>query len=80
MIAAILVFIVVILVVFFSVQNAKPVVISFLLWKFEASLSIIILLTVLSSVIITIIAVSSWSMKRTFKRKKKAVGGDGTGQ
>ena len=71
MIATILVFIVVIVVVLFSVQNATPVAISFLFWKFEASLAIIILLTVLSSVIITIIAVSSWSMKRSLNRKKK---------
>lgn len=42
----------------FSVQNAVPVAITFLFWKFEASLAIVIFLSVLSGVIAGTIIVS----------------------
>jgi uncharacterized integral membrane protein len=40
------------LVTAFSVQNAAPVAISFIFWKFEASLAIVIFLTLLIGIII----------------------------
>ena len=40
----------------FSVQNAVPVTITFLFWNFEASLAIVIFLSVLSGVVIGAIA------------------------
>jgi lipopolysaccharide assembly protein A len=48
----ILVIIILIPVTLFSVQNAGPVAISFLFWKFEASLAIVVFLSVLIGVII----------------------------
>lgn len=47
MIATIFIMIIVTLVAIFSVQNAEPVTISFLYWKFEASLAIVVFLSVL---------------------------------
>jgi len=49
--------IIIVLVAAFSLQNAAPVTISFLLWKFQASLAIVIFLSVLiGATIATIIA------------------------
>ncbi|MDZ4164469.1 MAG: lipopolysaccharide assembly protein LapA domain-containing protein [Smithellaceae bacterium] len=51
-----LILIIIALVTIFSVQNAAPVAISFLFWKFEASLAIIIFLMVISGIIIGIVS------------------------
>lgn len=40
-----------ILMLVFSVQNSAPVTVFFLFWKFDASLSIVILLSVLAGVV-----------------------------
>ncbi len=70
MISVILVVIIVALVAVFSVQNASPVGVSFLFWHFEASLAIVIFLTLLGGLILGV-AVMSWSrMKRIVKEKK----------
>jgi putative membrane protein len=37
----------------FAAQNAAPVVISFLFWKFEASLAIVIFLSLLAGALLT---------------------------
>lgn len=47
----------------FSVQNAIPVTITFLFWKFEASLAIVIFLSVLLGVLIGAIARSFMKYK-----------------
>jgi uncharacterized integral membrane protein len=54
----------------FSVQNAIPVVISFLFWKFEASLAIVLFLSVLAGVFIGVIAASHFRM---FKKKQNSI-------
>lgn len=59
----ILLLIVVTIVAIFSVQNAMPVAITFLFWKFEASLSIIIFLSVLSGMITGAIIASLFRIK-----------------
>ena len=70
MITPIVVVIIVALVTIFSVQNASPVVMSFLFWKFEASLAIVIFLCLLSGVVIGAIIASLVLAKR---RKKGSV-------
>ncbi len=67
MITAIIVVILISLVTLFSVQNAAPVVLSFVFWRFEASLAIVIFLSLLSGVIIGAIVASLIRVK-----KKKA--------
>jgi len=46
------------LVAAFSIQNAMPVFITFLFWKFEASLALVIFLSLLCGIIAGAIAVS----------------------
>jgi uncharacterized integral membrane protein len=67
--ASFLFLVLLILVTVFSVQNARPVAISFLAWKFEASLAIVIFLVLLFGAVIGMI-VSFWLGR---SRKKKLV-------
>jgi len=55
----------------FSVQNAVPVAITFLFWKFEASLAIVIFLSVLSGVIAGTIIVSLLKIRSPAEKIKK---------
>ena len=68
MITLIIVLIIIAVVTVFSAQNAIPVVISFLLWKFEASLAIILFLSVLAGVVIGVSAASLFRMKLSKKK------------
>jgi uncharacterized integral membrane protein len=70
MITAIVGLLIIALVTIFSVQNAAPVVMSFLFWKFEASLAIVIFLCLLSGVVIGVIIAS---LIRAKNRKKNVV-------
>jgi len=58
------------IVVIFSVQNAVPVAVSFLSWHFEASLAIVIALSLLSGLIVGM-AVLSWIRLRRSSRMKQ---------
>ncbi len=51
----VLLLVIIILVSVFSVQNAVPVTLSFFLWRFEASLAIVIFLSVITGLITGII-------------------------
>ena len=55
----------------FSVQNAVPVAITFLFWKFEASLAIVIFRSVLSGVIAGTIIVSLLKIRSPAEKIKK---------
>ena len=70
MITLVIVLIAVTVMVVFSVQNAAPVAVSFLAWKVEASLAVIILLSSLLGILIGSMMVSLWRYKRTQKDKK----------
>lgn len=67
----ILLLIIVAIVSIFSVQNAMPVAITFLFWKFEASLAIIIFLSVLSGIITGAIIISLFKIKPSVKKNYK---------
>jgi len=68
MITLIIVLIIITVVTVFSVQNAISVVISFLFWKFEASLAIVLFLSVLAGVVIGVSAASLFRMKLSKKK------------
>lgn len=70
MITLIIVIIAVSVMVLFSVQNAAPVVVSFFMWKFEASLAVVILLCVLTGMLIGGATASIWRLRRSIKNKK----------
>jgi len=55
MISIVLVFVIIAVIAVFSVQNAEPVAISFLFWTFNASLAILIFLSVLGGILIAVI-------------------------
>ncbi|MEK6673598.1 MAG: LapA family protein [Nitrospirota bacterium] len=54
----------------FSVQNAVPVTISLFIWRFDASLAIVIFLSVLSGIVIGTAAVYLMRAKRYLKNKE----------
>ncbi|HSW62744.1 MAG TPA: LapA family protein [Dissulfurispiraceae bacterium] len=58
-------------VVFFSVQNASPVAVSFFLWRFEASLAVVLFLSVLVGVIVGLLLAAASSMKRTSRKRRQ---------
>jgi uncharacterized integral membrane protein len=70
MITLFIVVVAVTVMVVFSVQNAAPVAVAFLSWKFEASLAVIIVLAVVTGILIGGVAASLWRLKRSIKDKK----------
>lgn len=69
MITIVLLLIIITIVALFSVQNAAPVAVSFLFWRLEASLAIIVFLSVLAGIVITAIIVFSGQIKQYIKRR-----------
>ena len=61
------------IVVIFSVQNAGPVAVSFLAWHFEASLAIVIALSLLSGLISGMVILSWIRLRRSLQKKKTSV-------
>ncbi|MBP8625980.1 MAG: LapA family protein [Syntrophorhabdaceae bacterium] len=68
MVTFIVFIIIVLLVIAFSIQNASVVGISFLFWRFEASLAIVIFLSVLAGIIIALFFSLWLKMKKTGKQ------------
>lgn len=62
--------IIILCVAMFSVQNAVPVVISFLFWRFDASLAIVIFLSALAGAVITFIVMFWLRIRRQTKEKQ----------
>jgi len=62
---------IVIIVAVFSTQNSQPVSVSFFAWNFEASLAIVVFLSVISGVVLGVLA--SFLLRVT-KRRKMAMG------
>ncbi len=54
--------------VIFSVQNASPVSVTFLIWQFNASLAIVVFLALITGVIIMAIISFVVRLRRTRKR------------
>lgn len=75
MAVVILVLIVIVIVTLFSVQNAMPVAISFMVWHFDASLAIIVLLFFLGG-LITGVGMMFWIRMRRKAGKKIIESGD----
>lgn len=70
MLSLVLAILVLAAVVVFSVQNASPVAVSFFLWRFEASLAVVIFLSVLAGIVVGLLFSAAFSFKRT--RRKRA--------
>jgi len=63
--------IIILCVAMFSVQNAAPVAISFLFWKFDASLAIVIFLSALAGAVITFTIMLWLRIRRQANKKQK---------
>jgi uncharacterized integral membrane protein len=68
---AILLVIVIAVAVIFSVQNASPVALSFLAWHFEASLAVVILLTLVTGMIVGMAILSLSRLMRSMRKKRE---------
>lgn len=54
-----------------TAQNATPVVLTFFIWKFEASLSVIIFLSVFAGLLMAAVFIFSGYMRRLIKNKRQ---------
>lgn len=81
MINFIVLVVIIAIVTLIAVQNAAPVVLSFLFWKVEISLSVIIFCSVFTGIIIAAVFLLSGYIKRIRKSRRKPEeqqkGGDG---
>lgn len=64
-----LLIIIVAVVIIFSVQNSAPVTVTFLLWRFEASLALIIFCSFLTGLILSWIVAFTGKIKHRTKRQ-----------
>lgn len=60
------------IVILFSVQNAGPVAVSFLSWRLNASLAMVIALSLFGGMILGMAALSWIRLRRTGRKKKAA--------
>lgn len=72
MVTVILLFLLILLVAIFSVQNAIPVFITFFFWKFEASLAIIVFLSAICGMIAGLIIAMLVRMKSDRRKEDKS--------
>jgi lipopolysaccharide assembly protein A len=75
MFSLIVVAVMLIIVLIFSVQNAGPVAVSFLSWRFEASLAIVIALSLLGGMVAGMTMLSWVRLRRSHRKKKAPVAG-----
>ena len=66
--------------VIFSVQNALPVTVTFLTWKFGASLAVIVFLAFLLGIVAAALFSLALRFKRPARRKTEKAGSARTGQ
>jgi uncharacterized integral membrane protein len=71
----IIILLIVLIVAAFSVQNAAPVAIAFLFWKFQASLAIVVFLSAIAGLAIGVIATMFMGAKRRGKTKQASATG-----
>ncbi len=60
-------------VVVFSVQNASPVTVSLFHWRFEASLAVVIFLSMLAGIVVGLLFSAAYSLKRAQHKRRQAL-------
>ncbi len=75
MLTLILLFLIIAVVATFSAQNATPVAVSFLSWRFEASLAVVIVLSLLAGILTGMVLLSWARLKRSMRQKKLSSAG-----
>ncbi len=71
MITLILIIVIVVAITAFSAQNAAPVAVTFLIWHFEASLALVIVLSLLSGMVIGMALLSLLRLRRSVRERRK---------
>lgn len=71
MITLLIALIIIALVTVFSVQNASPVIITFIYWKFQASLAIVVFLSALAGALVGLTGVATRRLRRSSKKQVK---------
>jgi uncharacterized integral membrane protein len=77
-ITVILVLIIIVFVAAFSVQNAVPVAVSFLAWHYEASLALVVVLSLLLGIVFGMALLSLLRIRRSLRARRKSAGSDKT--
>ncbi|MFQ3573017.1 MAG: LapA family protein [Thermodesulfovibrionales bacterium] len=54
----------------FAIQNAMPVTISFILWRFESSLAVVIFVSLICGSVMTVLAYTMSRIKTSINRAK----------
>lgn len=78
MVMLVLIVLIVAVATVFSVQNAVPVTLSFLVWRFSASLAVVVFLSVLTGMVIAALFSLSMRVKKSLPgkgRRPQGVGG-----
>jgi lipopolysaccharide assembly protein A len=70
----ILIGIIIIAVAVFSAQNAAPVAVTFIVWRYEASLAVVVVLALLTGVVVGMILLSLIRLRRSLLRSRKKDG------
>ncbi|HXY62098.1 MAG TPA: LapA family protein [Nitrospirota bacterium] len=70
MISLILLLLIIVAVAAFSVQNAAPVAVSFLSWHFEASLALVIVISLLAGLIVGVALLSFVRLRQSLRVKR----------
>jgi uncharacterized integral membrane protein len=70
MLVALLLLLILGLITLFVLQNTLPVTVSFLFWKFEASLAIVIFISVILGMIFVLALIFAGRFKRFINKKK----------
>ncbi len=71
MITFLLIIVIIIVVTAFSAQNAAPVAVSFLTWHFEASLALVIVLSLLSGMAMGMMLLSWLRLRRSLRTRRR---------
>ncbi len=73
MITLVFVIVIIVAVAAFSAQNATPVAVTFLAWHFEASLALVIVLSLLVGMVIGMALLSLFRLRRSVRERRKTV-------
>ena len=69
MVILVVVIVVLAIVAIFSIQNALPVTVAFLFWKFNTSLAIVVFISLLIGAVIMLLLVLRWARYRKSTKK-----------
>ena len=71
MLMSVVLIVLIVLAAVFSVQNAAPVTMSFFAWNFQASLALVVLMSLLSGMVIASIFYSILRLKSALRKKQE---------